>query len=313
MSGIKFMGKDNSGKAKAIRTDHNGMLEIKQNKDILKSTKNIFTARNSTKGYSLDTAGELKINASFNVSDYLPIEPATTYTTNKVINICYYDIDKKFITFKGTPIGSFVTPVNSHYYRVSYSKNYVGILQIEKGVTPTYYEPYYDGDQAKTYVENTSLMENPFFTKEGQIVVSPSETFWSRLWRYGRTAYKGWENETLTSNVTTNMAFTGMPNKDFYLKLIQFSADVDCVVRIMVKPIEGFNAYKTSINGSDDVFIDKEVVGLRYLKAGDLFEMNFDGEIKTNANGGSVEIQVTPKGDGVGYGLIRGMEVSEYA
>lgn len=137
--------------------------------------KNLVDAYNkeNENGY-LTADGTLKYDSSYEyrVSDYVPIEPNTTYfitmsrTTNTLAPaVCEYDSGKAFVAghnrlSKGA---AFTTASNAAFVRVSCKTNEPGVIQLEKGSIQTAYEPYTGGKPSPSpeYPQPITVIENP--------------------------------------------------------------------------------------------------------------------------------------------------------
>lgn len=147
-----------------------------------------------------------------------------------------------------------------------------------------------------TDIEN--LHENPFGTKEGQLVVSSSENFWARLSRLGRVRNVFWDGVNLPSGQTGYpSAVQTSPGHIFFPKRAVISATVDCIVMIQI---------------NTNVAAGNALLEEAFLKAGTPLVLNFDGDVICFAGG---QISAMVKGstaDGKIYGSISGVEVAEY-
>jgi hypothetical protein len=110
-----------------------------------KSGKNLFNSNN----VSIDTSvrsetGELAALAGYFVTDYIKVEPNTTYTRSHEHSLAYYDINKVFISgvSSALDIFTFTTPINCYYIRAAAKIGALSTFQIEKGSAKTLYEPY---------------------------------------------------------------------------------------------------------------------------------------------------------------------------
>jgi hypothetical protein len=141
--------------------------------------------------------------------------------------------------------------------------------------------------------------ENPFSSKEGQLPVSLTENFWSRLSREGRP----WNNSLSGSNVTNTMAFFGVtvPSAGcrVYVSTVMFSCDKDAVFNIVARH---------NITGSGTTLLTHIV----FVKAGNPVVMKFDGDLIIE-DGGDFKIgcQTTVTSEtGKLYASYSGIEVA---
>ena len=153
--------------------------------------KNLVDAYNkdNESGY-LTVDGALKADSSYvyHVSDYVPIEPNTTYfvTMSRTTNtsapaVCEYDSGKAFVAghnrlAKGA---AFTTASNTAFVRVSCKTDEPGVIQLEKGSTQTAYEPYSGGKPSPSpeWPQQITIVENPIMKVVGRNLVDvPSTT-----------------------------------------------------------------------------------------------------------------------------------------
>lgn len=162
--------------------------------------KNLVDAYNkeNENGY-LTVDGVLKYDSSYEyrVSDYVPIEPNTTYfiTMSRTTNtsapaVCEYDSGKAFVAghnrlLKGA---AFTTASNAAFVRVSCKTNEPDVIQLEKGSTQTAYEPYSGGKPSPSpeWPQQITVVENP-------IVKVASRNLWPFASSY--TSIEGHQNE----------------------------------------------------------------------------------------------------------------------
>jgi lysophospholipase L1-like esterase len=109
--------------------------------------KNLFNKSTATDGYYVnENNGILGANANYYASDYIPVEPNTSYTQNEVLHMAFYDQNKTYLS--GIAYGdgngkTFTTPANAKYIRISINKSWsLDYIQVEKGTVFTGYQPY---------------------------------------------------------------------------------------------------------------------------------------------------------------------------
>jgi hypothetical protein len=162
------------------------------------------------------------------------------------------------------------------------------------------------GMDSKKKIQDVKLMdsniqENPFSTKEGQNIVSISETFWARAIREGR-----WKNSYSSGGTAPagSLAFPTYvtPSKGciFYPKTVTLSADVDAMLAVRIDT--GIPYTSGSGNSSG------QLLHYIFAKAGTPVILTFDGEIWANENG-KIDIGCTAVTAGKFYGGIHGVEV----
>ena len=162
--------------------------------------KNLVDAYNeeNESGY-LTVDGALKADSShvYRVSDYVPIEPNTTYfvTMSRTTNtsapaVCEYDSGKAFVAghnrlAKGA---AFTTASNAAFVRVSCKTDEPGVIQLEKGSIQTAYEPYTGGKPSPSpeWPQEIKLVESPTIQVRGR-----------NLWPFASsyTSIEGHQNE----------------------------------------------------------------------------------------------------------------------
>lgn len=106
--------------------------------------KNLFNLKNIEKGYVIDfNTGRALQNASYFISDYIKVTPGDQYTKQGFTSSgehWFYDKDKNPISNLG--INSFTVPSNAKYVRLSGAVGSESKCMLEKGSTPTAYEPF---------------------------------------------------------------------------------------------------------------------------------------------------------------------------
>ena len=116
--------------------------------------KNLFNKATSTDGYRIDSNGDPYANASYFISDYIVVQPSTTYAYSRgaagsgLSTIAYYKSDKTFISrtmptidSSGTS-GTVTTPNNAYYARFCDVNEVLDSAQLELGSTATEYAAY---------------------------------------------------------------------------------------------------------------------------------------------------------------------------
>ena len=96
----------------------------------------------------LNSSGVETNDSAFSISDYIKVQPNTTYTMipfqNKGACLCYYDNSKTFISGVSlyTINSTFTTPNNCYYIKTSFGKAEASDIQIEKGSKSNSYVAY---------------------------------------------------------------------------------------------------------------------------------------------------------------------------
>jgi lysophospholipase L1-like esterase len=105
-------------------------------------TKNLFDKSARTVGQYIDhTTGNLIVDATRDVSDYIPVEANTSYRPNYYNRVIYYDVSKTFISGI-VSAGTFTTPTNAKYMRMVMSAGQADTFQVVLGSVMPDYEPY---------------------------------------------------------------------------------------------------------------------------------------------------------------------------
>lgn len=118
-----------------------------------KVSKNLFdkaTMVEFTNGYRLYTNGTFNNNSSF-YGLKIPVQPNTTYTsssnltdTNLWSDLCFFDKSMNFISgVEGRANKTFTTPANCYFVTYAIYNQYQW-FQLEKGLTKTEYEEYFE-------------------------------------------------------------------------------------------------------------------------------------------------------------------------
>ena len=97
-------------------------------------------------GYSIDSAtGDLTVNASYSVSDYIPIIASSDYhfseqTSLVIRRFAFYNISGGFIS--GGYLSNITSPAGAVYLRVAFANSFLSSSQVAEGLTFTPYENY---------------------------------------------------------------------------------------------------------------------------------------------------------------------------
>jgi hypothetical protein len=118
--------------------------------------KNLFDKSRVTRLKYIDSSGVLQTSASANASEFIKVSPSTNYRVSGLTQAAgtqhyftWYDINKTFIS--GTlvspggatvPNGTYTSPSNASYFRLSAYTVDLDATMLEKGSTATTYEPY---------------------------------------------------------------------------------------------------------------------------------------------------------------------------
>ena len=113
--------------------------------------KNLFDGTFSATNKYISNDGTENNSNNFNISQYIPILPNTSYTTSGMTNSgsnpsrCYYNANKEFISGIKHNSGAYLTdtsPNNAYYMRESIPIVDINTTMINKGSTALPYEPY---------------------------------------------------------------------------------------------------------------------------------------------------------------------------
>ena len=97
--------------------------------------------------YIEESDGTLKVNATLNASDFMPMQPNTQYTLSGNSNTLItdrgacYDINEVYL-YGITNINTFTTTSNTAYCKVTVHNNDLDTYQLEIGAIATAYQPH---------------------------------------------------------------------------------------------------------------------------------------------------------------------------
>ena len=126
---------------------------------------NLFNKATITASSYINSSGQIQSSSVGFVSDYIPIKPNTKYYETQWYDsdvsryIAFYKADKSYLsvakpTFSG---GTFTTPANAYYVRVSAKNAYLNTLMVVLGDTaPTSYTAYVGNDYTVSFDETLS-------------------------------------------------------------------------------------------------------------------------------------------------------------
>jgi len=113
--------------------------------DFLQIGKNKFNKAAVTTGSYITDAGLIYANATYDISDYIPVVAGTAYVCNGsgIRFSCYFDANYNVIAGgTGTNTFTFTPPSGAVYIRVSMYHANINTFQLEIGATATTYEQY---------------------------------------------------------------------------------------------------------------------------------------------------------------------------
>jgi len=141
--------------AKAITPEKTSFFKVSSNL-INQETVTLGKAVSSTDGSLID-------NATYCVTDFIPVTPNTSYIINTSDRRGYYTKNKIFITSVSVAVGTFIIPMDAYYIRQTINTTSLALAQLNLGTTLLNFEPYY------AYIPSTTID-----TKNGTI--APEKT-----------------------------------------------------------------------------------------------------------------------------------------
>ncbi|WP_040929064.1 hypothetical protein [Nosocomiicoccus massiliensis] len=106
--------------------------------------KNLYNRDDVFLGYALSTStGDLFSSASYLATDFIGVKASTTYYRNRPSNVVFYDAAFTRISGITENSGSFTTPANCVYIRLSMGVGYRGTMQVEEGTQATEIENFH--------------------------------------------------------------------------------------------------------------------------------------------------------------------------
>lgn len=171
----------------------------------VKRSKNLFDKTRAVQGFEVDTAtGNLVAATSIHASDYIPVQPNTTYSRTSAYRMAFYNKDKTFIS--GTAIGRQVTtPANTAFVRVSFSSSFLNTYQFELGNVETAYEPYkVSTDATSDLIFSKDFIEENFeeFSATKTDLMEPGKNLFDKS-----TATAGYYVDYTTGNNMANSTY----------------------------------------------------------------------------------------------------------
>jgi len=110
--------------------------------------KNKFNKAAVTTGYYMTNTGSILANASYDISEYIPVVAGTTYANSGLLGYglrysCYFDVNFAVVAGGATTnVATFTPPVGAAYVRVTTYHADIDTFQLEIGATATAYEAY---------------------------------------------------------------------------------------------------------------------------------------------------------------------------
>ena len=231
--------------------------EYPQEIETVGSDVNLFDKTTITENQRLDPSGGNNYDENCDVSDYIKIQPNTTYTRNITASvyecICFYTINKTFIS-RDTTHATTISPNNAYYVRISCYKTNLDTLKLEKGTKATPYSPYGQGSVEvikqnknfiKLYDSNTLTWAGLTYTlnkNTGEILINGTST--SNGWVECGYAFKG------GTDPQTKILKKLKENETYTLSCRKKSGTVDKAVSFFVQITEDNKTIATSIGSS---------------------------------------------------------------
>ena len=157
-------------------------------------------------------------------------------------------------------------------------------------------------------------MENPVVTATGDIVTSPSDTFWSRMQRIGRL-YQGNVSKSALSTSGAYTQFGGVSAESgylFYPQLCILTADAAVELALSVTPgtLAGNGTANTPTLGGVGTIAPFYNA---FVAAGTPFVIQFNGDvfIDGDVTSSKLSFQAKTTTAGNGYAFVMGYEVSK--
>lgn len=200
------------------------------NIQIAETGKNLFDKNTITENKILDPNGNENFDENCDLSDYIKIQPNTTYTRNITASayecICFYTSEKVFIS-RDTTHSTTTSPNNAYYVRISCYKTNLDTLQLEKGPIATDYEPYTE-EVVNIDLKGNELCSLPNGTKDELIVKNGRAKIIKRI---GKVVLDGSESSWLENSVTKGL---------FQITLTNIPIDLT-ITRAMSNYFKGIN------------------------------------------------------------------------
>ena len=222
------------------------------NQDVVVSGKNLLDVSKNTNGYVLSNTGELNATANFCVSDYIPVQPNTEYSTSynivasgqdNVMRVGLYDSSKTFIsrpTSANNPY-AFTTPSNCYFIRLSYHYASKENIMLEEGSTATDYEPYITPTSYQLRLGNIELCKIGNY----QDYLYKSNGKWYKKEYIYKIANKtNWVVGNMASN---NRAVFGLVANGF-LSAVNIYSGINCISNSFIAVSQGTQGTTTNIN-----------------------------------------------------------------
>ena len=191
-------------------------------------------------GYTLDgNGGMVAYNGAF-VTEFIEVQPNTSYISSGFINTYKEWYDENFSKISDTTVNPAVSPTNAKYLRMNGTGTYTN-LQLEQGSVATSYEPYInkkihtknDNGVYEEFYEDNGIVEsgsneNGNYIKyvDGTMICYGKKTFQVDINTTTGALYSG----TIDNALTFPQKFVGLPgyvsvnsthNEDYYFCFVQ--------------------------------------------------------------------------------------------
>ena len=124
-------------------------------------SNNLFNKDSVSHNYYVNYRnGELLSLDGFDASDYIPIEPNTTYSQRYSQQMAFYDESKNYISgVESLTDGKFTTPAGAAYVRICNTAAQTNTQQINKGTTLSPYDNWAEGIK-NLYIREENIISN---------------------------------------------------------------------------------------------------------------------------------------------------------
>lgn len=151
----------------SIKTGDNSVIQYigakLSNKLDVSLGKNKFNKEKVENGIYLWSDGTTKNNNDFNLSAFISIKPNIYYTvSNTGVGVAYHGLfDENFQFISSMKDGTFTSPENGYYLKLTISNSNLDSAQLEEGESATTYEPYTENFQnEKEFAEINESLNN---------------------------------------------------------------------------------------------------------------------------------------------------------
>ena len=143
-----------------------GLIGTYKDNFLRTSGKNLYDGLYTAKRYINYNTGEMRTSDDWSATDYIEIEPNTSYTLSGITNsgwtagTSFYDSGKTFISSVYSTTYTFTTPTNAKYLRLSLNSETPINIILNEGTTALPYEPYGTGEWYwKKRIEKANLKD----------------------------------------------------------------------------------------------------------------------------------------------------------